>query len=138
MRWGFTNEGVALAVSAMIGVSGNRCRKTPNRRYSGRKSFPHSEMQCAYEIDRKGYGSVLKPTSSTTSRFSSRCSYTTVRCLVKSVPQSFSGVTAKLRQKTPFEGIKLTIEQPTPWVTCRDSHWWSSCFGLQAHQSECL
>ena len=41
---------VAVAVSAMIGTSGNSARSLASWRYSGRKSWPHSLMQCASSI----------------------------------------------------------------------------------------
>jgi hypothetical protein len=41
---------VAVAVSAMIGTSGNCARNFFSSRYSGRKSWPHSLMQCASSI----------------------------------------------------------------------------------------
>ena len=41
---------VAVAVSAMIGVSGRYSRSVESWRYSGRKSCPHSLMQCASSI----------------------------------------------------------------------------------------
>eukprot|EP00955_Chlamydomonas_euryale_P036277 350390-Chlamydomonas_euryale.AAC.2 len=39
--------GVAVAVSAMTGTQGRSARSDPSRRYSGRKSCPHSDTQCA-------------------------------------------------------------------------------------------
>ena len=41
---------VAVAVSAMIGTSGKCLRSFASWRYSGRKSWPHSLMQCASSI----------------------------------------------------------------------------------------
>ena len=41
---------VAVAVNAIIGVSGKRPRSSAICRYSGRKSWPHSLMQCASSI----------------------------------------------------------------------------------------
>ena len=41
---------VAVAVSAISGVSGNRSRSSASCRYSGRKSCPQSLMQCASSI----------------------------------------------------------------------------------------
>jgi hypothetical protein len=38
---------VAVAERAMIGASGNSSRSSASLRYSGRKSCPHSLMQCA-------------------------------------------------------------------------------------------
>jgi hypothetical protein len=38
---------VAVAVNAQNGTSGKRSRNGAMRRYSGRKSWPHSLMQCA-------------------------------------------------------------------------------------------
>ena len=41
---------VAVAVSAMKGTPGKCVRRSEICRYSGRKSWPHSEMQCASSI----------------------------------------------------------------------------------------
>ena len=41
---------VAVAVSAINGISGKRPRNSAICRYSGRKSCPHSLMQCASSI----------------------------------------------------------------------------------------
>ena len=39
--------GVAVAVSAMTGAGRRRGSRSPSMRYSGRKSWPHCEMQWA-------------------------------------------------------------------------------------------
>ena len=44
---------VAVAVSAIIGASGNNSRNEASWRYSGRKSWPHSLMQWASSIASK-------------------------------------------------------------------------------------
>src|SRR5688500_20306690 len=43
-------RGVAVAVNAMQTAEGNLLRTPTNRRYAGRKSCPHSEMQWASSI----------------------------------------------------------------------------------------
>ncbi len=40
-------SGVAVAVRATIGTSGNRSLRTASDRYSGRNWCPHIDMQCA-------------------------------------------------------------------------------------------
>jgi hypothetical protein len=40
-------RGSAVAVSAMRGTSGKRSCSTESWRYSGRKSWPHCDTQCA-------------------------------------------------------------------------------------------
>ena len=43
-------SGAAVAVSAITGADGKHFRSRARSRYSGRKSWPHSEMQCASSI----------------------------------------------------------------------------------------
>ena len=47
----------AVAVSATIGTVGNCWRSSPSCLYSGRKSLPHSETQCASSIAKRRSGS---------------------------------------------------------------------------------
>ena len=69
---------VALAVNAAIGRSGNACRSALNCRYSGRNSWPHSEMQCASSMAKKAMGTrrsqamVSSRASRSGERYSSR------------------------------------------------------------------
>jgi hypothetical protein len=44
---------VAVAVNAASGTPGNSWRSWRSSRYSGRKSWPHSEMQCASSTAKK-------------------------------------------------------------------------------------
>ena len=46
-RMSARTRSVAVAVRAIIGVFGKRSRRFTSCRYSGRKSWPHSLMQCA-------------------------------------------------------------------------------------------
>ena len=50
---------VALAVNAAIGWLGKSSLSRFNCRYSGRKSCPHSEMQCASSMAKKETGTRL-------------------------------------------------------------------------------
>ena len=53
--------GVAVAVNPMMGMlSPMRCIMDFRLRYSGLKSCPHSEMQCASSMARKLMGTVRK------------------------------------------------------------------------------
>ena len=52
-------SGTAVAVNAMIGTFGMRWRSVPSMRYSGRKSCPHSETQCASSMANLSLGSRL-------------------------------------------------------------------------------
>ena len=52
---------VALAVNAAIGHSGKCSRSRLNCRYSGRNSWPHSEMQCASSIAKSEIGTRSEP-----------------------------------------------------------------------------
>ena len=52
---------VALAVNAAIGWSGKFSRSELSWRYSGRNSWPHSEMQCASSMAKNARGIALQP-----------------------------------------------------------------------------
>ena len=47
---------VALAVNAAMGLPGNAARRRLSCRYSGRNSWPHSEMQCASSMAKNETG----------------------------------------------------------------------------------
>ena len=52
--------GVAVAVSAMMGISAILSIIERMLRYSGRKSCPHSDMQCASSMAQNDMGTVFK------------------------------------------------------------------------------
>src|SRR5579864_6540472 len=56
VRISWRTRRVALAVNAAIGLSGKFARRLLNCRYSGRNSWPHSEMQCASSMAKNAIG----------------------------------------------------------------------------------
>src|SRR5581483_9240357 len=71
---------VALAVNAAIGRSGKASRKRLSKRYSGRKSWPHSEMQCASSMTKKEIGTRLSQSTVLSSATRSGESGTIQKC----------------------------------------------------------
>ena len=53
----------AVAVSATMGVPGNRSRKQQRSAYSGRKAGPHCEMQCASSMAKRRTGNRASASS---------------------------------------------------------------------------